>query len=301
MMEMNSIHYSWQRRSRQVTLIITALGVGLILLACGTAAPQEEPSNLPVQALAPQVDPTFTPAPTATSEPPPTIQITSPEPTPPSSPVVPAQPIAVEPAPPPTPTPTATSTPTPTATATPPPTATPEPVAILVSAPTATETPSPEPDATATASSTPTRTPTATPELVCLNMGKRDRCVLWPSPRSVKYPQLGNEFSHFAEDAVNALADAREAGQDPSTVEIKTVYLTVFFDSRSQKDAALDWIRTQGLTLKPIQDLAQGFGPAGIYGDIESRIWVILPATLLLPLAELDGYRYIGAVCHEIC
>ncbi len=75
---MTSSVRSWQRRSRQVALIIAALGAGLIFLACGTAAPQEEPGNLPAQVMSgrPQEEepmarpkPTETPSPTTAFNP----------------------------------------------------------------------------------------------------------------------------------------------------------------------------------------------------------------------------------------
>ncbi len=71
MMEMSSIRF-WRQWSYQVALIMAALGVGLIFLACGTAAPQEEPGNLPAQVMSglPQEEaPTATPAPTQTPTP----------------------------------------------------------------------------------------------------------------------------------------------------------------------------------------------------------------------------------------
>ncbi len=63
--------------------MLTLLTAGL-LLACGTAAPQDTPAPLPAQDLAgvPQAEPTFTPAPAATPEPAATVQ---PDPTPEST------------------------------------------------------------------------------------------------------------------------------------------------------------------------------------------------------------------------
>ncbi len=192
---------SWRQWNRQVALIMTTSGVGLILLDCGAAAPQEEPGSLPAQEVAaPQVDPTLTPAPTApllvaslpTSTPIPAPTITLPMTAPITLPDPSVSPIPKISVLPPLPTRPATPTPVPTITATPAPTPTLE---------------SPTPDSIPT---TATARPSAIPKVISCRGGGGGNvyiCAPWPTPDPPpKYPNLDRVLSAMAvaEEMVDA-------------------------------------------------------------------------------------------------
>ncbi len=290
-------------RSRQAALILVVLGVGLTFLACGTAAPQEKPGNLPVQALAPQVDPTFTPAPTATREPQQTIQPTSPDPTTPPSPVIPAQPVAAEPTPP-TSTPTATHTPTsiptpileptalllPTAKLEPVPTTVfpvaPTPTPVLVAAPTPTAPP-------------PTTVPTPYPTVCVQGADTPSGEVCYedrPTP-TLKYPSLGYNYNKDVVKVEEALAAAEAAGLDPSTVEVGNQFVYVRFESASHRESATDWLESRGLKFIGWLDSEKSNRPVGIIHTDSDYILMVIPTTWLVPVSELNGFVGIWNGC----
>ena len=176
----------------------------------------------------------------------------------------------------PTPTPEPTATPTPT----------PEP--------TATPTPTPEPTATPTPTPYPTECVTLPPEWQSrtkLAEGQQRRNgVLYqcyevvPTPTR-KYPDLG-DFSLFAQEAEAEVESARAARGDSGAAEvhIPSVFVKAdFSDSTTTTDAG-EWLERNNTIREGHDHYFLRVYPQG------GTVYVVLPATLLPSLSQLDGF-----------
>lgn len=276
---------------KQLLTILVLTLVAMALLACGTAAPADQPPQEFALAQPPAQEDEATPVPTA--EPDPQEDQHTPEPADSQESEPTQEPDnggdSSEPTPEPTPEPTEEPTPE------------------------RTEEPEPTPEPTVEPTSEPTVTPepTATPvrSLRCYTYQDGEKCFyigITPTPR---YPDVVDQLGIPAQEAEDAIAEARAGagGQSDSAnaVVVPNLKIVVVMDAGASPNPVLEWMEDQNLVydhtrgrgwLERWRDDVPGIYVVHTFGADEltgGYVYAVLPAHWIVPLRKVNGVSHL--------